>query len=318
MEVESCREGILRRQSVVEVDRTPKSCLHTRVNHRHGTYLAYDKDACRCYDCCAAKMRHRYRVIGQACGLVSADRSREHVTLLLSVLTVGQIEARSGVNRTTIRRLIGSHRGAPRSERVERTTEAALFAVRPVRFGPEKIGFVDGTGTRRRLRALMALGWGGVWINAQLKTSSATAWRITVKDRPVTVQMRDAVVHIYDRFSMSVPPPSYGTMVAKRTARTHGWPPPLAWDDESIDDPSARPVEVGCDQVVDEVAIRRMLDGDLHGRLSRDERQFAVKILALRGENDRAIVARLHVAEETVRRDRRALGVESTWKRSGT
>jgi hypothetical protein len=34
---------------------------------------------------------------------------------------------------------------------------------------------------------------------------------------------------------------SAGTAVTCRYAEAHGWPPPLAWDDDIIDDPAASP-----------------------------------------------------------------------------
>jgi hypothetical protein len=45
-------------------------------------------------------------------------------------------------------------------------------------------------------------------------------------------------------------------------ARANGWAPPLAWDDETIDDPKARPhLRVTVDGV-DDVVVERVLGGE--------------------------------------------------------
>ena len=51
---------------------------------------------------------------------------------------------------------------------------------------------------------------------------------------------------LYDAFSMRVPTPATGyqrgsVLKARRHAARQGWPPPLAWDDEDLDNPHAQP-----------------------------------------------------------------------------
>lgn len=296
-------------------DRSPKPCLHPRANHQHGTYLAYKCDACRCIPCLTAHRSHhkvsRYRTVTGTHSYVPADRAREHVLELLRTLTVGQIQERSGVNRTSIRVLVGDFPGRPPSRRITRATHRALLAVTPDRVGSEQHGLVDGTGTRRRLRALVALGWPAKQIGARLGFSSRTTWQLTRPDvpesQPVRVGTRDAVRRAYDELCLTVPPPSRFRTRAVNIAAANHWPPPLAWDDD-IDDPHARPSR-GVNRLrtpnrpLDEIAVERALHGD-RVHLRPVERVEAVRRLTAAGLSAAQIADRLNVTKRSVQRIR--------------
>lgn len=95
---------------------------------------------------------------------------------------------------------------------------------------------IDATGTRRRIQALVALGWthgqigercGGVCAEA------VHAWRVHDKVWRVTA---DKVATAYEAMCMTVPPETNKSERArvarsKGMARRHGFVPPLAWDD---------------------------------------------------------------------------------------
>lgn len=239
-----------------------RDCPHPRARHQHGTYLAFSKDRCHCPPCTAAYRAHAKRVAYRtATGThtyVDAGHARRHVQQLLSTLTVGQIQQRSGVNRTTIRVLLGVFPGRPESKRITRTTHAALLAVRPARIGPETSGWVDRSGTQRRLRALIALGWTARHLTRTLHMSTRTMGLLTADTgTAVRASTRTAVAALYDDLALTIPAPSRSTTVAKRIARRNGWVPPLAWDDDTIDDPQATP-DLG--QQVDEPAWQRVLE----------------------------------------------------------
>lgn len=304
------------------VDRTPKPCVHPRANHRHGTHLAFDKDRCRCEPCEVANRRHdkatRYRTVTGTHTYVDAEPARQHVTQLLEHLTLGQVEQRSGVHRTAIRVLIGAAPGRPASKRITRTTATALLAVRGDRVGPEEHGLVDGTGTRRRLRALVALGWPVRHLQTRARVSSRTTWLLTQPthdDTLILVSTRETFRRLYDELSLTRPAPSRGVTRARALAAARGWPPPLAWDDETIDDPAASPqltVDDG-DDVIDPIAVDVAVAGERPVTLTRAERFAALERLAAAGLPDRAIADRLGVTERTIERNRRALGIESRW-----
>lgn len=228
-----------------------QDCTHPRANHQHGTYLAYQKDGCRCEPCRAASSREAkrisYRTWTGTHTYVDAARARAHVLDLLDTLTVGQVEERSGVHRTAIRVLIGDWPGRPATKRVARKTEAALLAVTAERVGPEAQGLVDSTGTVRRLRALYAMGYDRRRLTRALGMSDRTTWLLMMHPDAnplVRVATRDNVRALYDRLSMTPPPVGPVALRTQRNAARRGWHPPLAWDDDTIDDPSVTPITV--------------------------------------------------------------------------
>lgn len=94
---------------------------------------------------------------------------------------------------------------------------------------------VDTTGTVRRLRALMAIGWTAERIAEHGPWDTGEALLIISKRDTVHVDTRDRVAAIYEQLCMT-PGPSART---RRYAASKGWAPPLAWD--NIDDPDETP-----------------------------------------------------------------------------
>lgn len=94
---------------------------------------------------------------------------------------------------------------------------------------------VDATGTRRRIQALMALGWPGHAIAGHCGWRTGEAVFEITRRNWVQRSTAEAVAHVYEHLSMT-PGPSAQTRA--RAARM-GWPPPLAWDD--IDNPDEQP-----------------------------------------------------------------------------
>lgn len=304
------------------VDRTEKPCLHPRANHQHGHHLAYEKDGCRCTPCTAANSRQdkavRYRTATATHTYVPAHRTRAHLEQLLEVLALSQVEQRSGVHRTAIRVLLGSMPGRPASRRITRATEAALLAVAGDRLGSEQHGLVDGTGTRRRFRALVALGWPIRHLSARTGFSSRTAWMLTRDDigtELIRIHTRDEVRRVYDELSLTIPPASRVRTRARHLAAAKGWVPPLAFDDDTIDDPDVLPQHLVVSDTagVDHVAVERALRGE-RTDLTRAERWIAVERLAAQGMSDAQVANRLGVSDKTVLRDRQDLGIDSQWR----
>ena len=97
---------------------------------------------------------------------------------------------------------------------------------------------VSNVGTRRRIQALCRMGWSQGYIAERLgvKISAVNAYASTNRPR-VSVRTARRIANLYDELSMIEGPVSK----ARGWAEKRGWQPPLAWDDESIDDPSAAP-----------------------------------------------------------------------------
>ena len=95
---------------------------------------------------------------------------------------------------------------------------------------------VDATGTKRRLRALARIGWSFVHVAAELGVSRAAVQQYLANGQ-VYQTTAARIADLYDRW-WDQPGPS---VRAACRAERRGWPPPLAWDDDEIDDPAATP-----------------------------------------------------------------------------
>lgn len=167
---------------------------------------------------------------------------------------------------------------------------------------------VDAAGVRRRLHALQRMGWSYTHLAPRFGVSyqavaswadEATVYRSTVE------RVRAVYDELWDQ-----PGPS---VIARQRAERKGWAPPLAWDDDTIDDPRARPVGIGSWEraggAIDEIAVHRAVHGD-RVYLRPVERAEAVRRLRAQGMSGRQIAERLGIAARSVDRiratDRRA------------
>lgn len=158
---------------------------------------------------------------------------------------------------------------------------------------------VDATGTHRRLQALAVIGWGTRQLAEQVGVTPTAVKQWMRRDR-VQPQTAARVAELYDRL-WPTPGPS---AKAAAWARRQRWAPPLAWDDDSIDNPDARPA-YGWHQprAFDEIAIERAMHGDpVH--LRPVERAEAVRRLTDAGYSAAQIGDRLGVDQRSVQRIR--------------
>lgn len=147
---------------------------------------------------------------------------------------------------------------------------------------------VDPTGTQRRLQALFALGWGGEDIGARLglnRTRVNSLMRGTRIQRGVYRSTAVRVARVYDELSMIRPEgPKHDRL--RRWAARLGYVPPLAWDDDEIDDPRARPHTgpIRVDLGYDEAVVDRLVSEGVRLRtLTHTEAAEAVRRLKARG-----------------------------------
>jgi hypothetical protein len=146
-----------------------------------------------------------------------------------------QLAALAGVGRQSVQ-TVRTGRGRP----CGRMQRAVVDKILAVPLGVDQAAtkaLVDATGAHRRIHALCALGYGYGAQGRLVGWTRANWGNIICRPRimPSTVGL---VCTVYDQLSMTVPPPGYATSRALSTARRHGWPPPLAWDDDTIDDPT--------------------------------------------------------------------------------
>lgn len=96
---------------------------------------------------------------------------------------------------------------------------------------------VDGTGTYRRCKALLWMGWPWAEIDRRVGLKPYTLATYRVRHEPISYRVASRVAAVYDELS-HLPGPSKQTATK---ARRSGYAPPAAWDEDTIDDPTARP-----------------------------------------------------------------------------
>jgi transcriptional regulator with XRE-family HTH domain len=220
----------------------------------HGTLTRYKKLLCRCTACrgaAAAYQRHRTRM--QAYGrwqpLVDAEPARLHVRALMAAgLGWERIARLAGVPKTTVASLLYGLGGRPASKRIRPQTADALLAVTAELDAMAGRRPVDGTGTRRRLRALVALGWPQAELARRMGMSAGPLGDI-LKGRRVFASTARAAAALYRELA-EADPLQHGVTapyaaIAARRAIARGWLPPIWWDEDTIDDPRFVPATAG-------------------------------------------------------------------------
>ncbi|MGV8972222.1 MAG: hypothetical protein ACOH10_07855 [Rhodoglobus sp.] len=205
-----------------------EGCTH-RVQHQHGDPRSYG-ECCRCVECSRARSRalKHVRFYGPR-PIVSTATVRVH---LLDLLAAGMAaEAIGKAARTegeTVRRIVRGER-----PQIEAAIVGRLLAVT---LRPTSVGVA------RRIQALQRIGWGGPAIAAALGvTATVVSERANHPGAFVNAKAAAKVAAVYDHMATGCPDPNPITI---GRARAKGWAPPLAWDDETIDDIRAEPAGI--------------------------------------------------------------------------
>lgn len=198
--------------------------------------------------------------------------------------------------------------------RVRRDTAQRILAVVPDNANLAANRAVDGTGTRRRLQALIALGWPQSWL-ADLLDRDATNLGRALRSGQVTARTAEDVAALYDRLWDTRPPTDTPrqrravTDTLRRAAR-HGWLTPLAWDDPDHDpEPPAAAASEDGDAIdeIDEIAIERALGRSIRFKDLRPREQAeVVRRHTTAGKSIRDIADALDTSTRTVSRRRRS------------
>jgi hypothetical protein len=174
---------------------------------------------------------------------------------------------------------------------------------------------VDATGTRRRLQALIAIGWPAELLAAQLGRRPNSLCR-SMSGESVTARTAQDVATLYERLWNRRPPRMTSEQraaadAAQAHAAARGWLPPLAWDDIDTDPtPPALTAGASPRNEMDEIAVERALAGDhiTYDDLTTVEQQEVIRRLTARGSSIRDIAAQLGTTKRTVSRRRASFG----------
>jgi hypothetical protein len=234
------------------------------------TRTAYVKDRCRCTDCTAAnRIVTRERIYGRWHPYVDAGPVREHIAALRAAgIGVERIAQLAGLSVSHIRELAQPGRGhSPGTQRVRPSTATRVLRIGIADGSRAPCSRVDATGTRRRLQALIAIGWPTELLAAQLGRRPNNLRR-TMTGESVTARTAQDVATLYERLWNSRPPRLTNEQraaadAARAQAAARGWLPPLAWDDIDTD-LTPPPALAGGSQRndMDEIAVERALAGD--------------------------------------------------------
>lgn len=199
----------------------------------HGTRPCYVR-GCRRPECCAANYQYMSRIRleyhrGQQ-RRIDSTQTRSHIDRLYAA---GWSQAQIAREADVAHRVIGA---VSRGQKT--VAKQTALGVLSILIGPPPAERdVDATGTIRRVRALVAIGWPIAQIAPKVglyPTGLATISRGVPHVRATTA---DRVAREYRRLSRT-PGPSNR---ARNDARRKVWAPPAAWDDERLDDPTATP-----------------------------------------------------------------------------
>lgn len=241
------------------------------------------------------------------------DKLQRLIAAQVPLRTLGRV---SGLSPTTVRKILDGEQPS-----VQRATATRVTQMRPQDvYSTQSTGHVPRIGAVRRVQALLAMGWphhalgdAGIRHSAQIIGAAGDL---------ITVQRWRQVRDVYDRLSMT-PGPSLET---RGWAARLGYAPPLAWDEGSIDDPSATaqrdatttaPGPVA--DVVDDVAVTRAAaNPGAAGALTANERRAVLHVMAARGASDAQIAEHLGVVDRTILRWRSQLQVPAGRPRVST
>lgn len=214
--------------------------MHTCTKHAPGRRPCYANHGCRCDPCTDANTAYMKRRNHDARRGLPRLIDGEHIRLHLARLGMTDLDVahRAGVGERTIRRLREGQ------ATTQRATALAILAVKPT--GTIEHGSSHPAGTRRRLQALIALGWstGEIGRRLGIKRQNVNAWLATDTQAVHAATVR-RVRDVYDELWDATPPEGQPATRARNRAARAGWAPPAAWDDgtgpHGIDNPDATP-----------------------------------------------------------------------------
>lgn len=288
-----------------------RDCQHKQADHQHGTYPAFVLDRCRCRPCRNANRdykakRTRDQAYGRPARLVDATPAREHLQSLMAAgMGLKRVCEVAGLPHGSVSAIVygklsrtpGEARGPRR--RISRTLSDALLTVRLDLAAGAK---VDGTGTTRRIQALVAVGWSLSKIAAELGVLPSNFTKVAHGRRDVTAGTRKAVAALYDRWNLTPPLATKYDLIAYRRslayAKARGWLPPLALDDDRIDDPRWTPDSLST-------------DGPGNRRLHPEDVEFLLDAGCTRAE----ILSRLSIAPSSLQTLLTRHGRADLWQR---
>lgn len=223
------------------------------ANHEHGTRAMYVAHKCRgpkCREACRVyeAKRVRQRAYGVEANLVDAQPVRDHIEhLRASGVSYKSLALASGVSHSAIGVIVygRKERNAPPTARVRPETAEKILAVEPTMDNMASGRNICSTGTHRRIQALVSIGYSITNLGERLNITSSNM-RDMLSRKQVLVSTARKVRALYeDLWDKPNDATEWQWLAAATRARNyaaiHSWLPPMAWDDDLIDDPNHTP-----------------------------------------------------------------------------
>ncbi|MFJ7782218.1 hypothetical protein ACIQY8_05820 [Streptomyces albidoflavus] len=255
----------------------------TRPLPPHGTLSRGKYHGCTCEPCGEAQRayaRRRYRQMGYGTWQPThdADPVREHIkTLRAAGHTISSISLDAYVSAATLARIVYAINGKPPAASLAIASAQRILAIKPTDRPSLTPGSrVDATGARRRIQALVAMGWPVSHLEGRLGIHRRQLTHLTHADRAAIatvekVAERYRMVHTLDPLQHGVP--QQVSNFARSVARRNGWHGPAAWED--IDDPACepeideRPAGPGRPEQIDDERVRLLVrDGHSNSQIA--------------------------------------------------
>lgn len=202
---------------------------------------------------------------------------------------------------------LGTDIAGGRMRYVERGTALAIMRIHA---HPEEVDArhrVSAHGAKRRVQALVAMGWSLGQV-AQWLDMHQSVLSVILHDATLTVTGRQhrQIADMYEQWHMRIP--AVRAVKSIQRAAREGWRTPLAWDD--IDRDAKPPTHAGTapPRTVDEIAVELALAGE-RVRLSRADRVEIVARAHARRWSDLKIARITGIVDKTVIRIREDLGL---------
>lgn len=209
----------------------------------HGEYGFARREKCRCEPCLRAVYlygkRRKYDADVGNLRRVDAAPAREHLQQLLDAgVSLHQIMMSTGnkVWHKQLRNILDGNEEYGEVTWILPHTEDAILSVTYEKAMECSFTFTSAIGVHRRLRALRRIGYSLPMLAEHLGLSYSAVYRYQTMDQVRTTTL-ESVTKMYDELHMTIGPDEREMWMAYRK----DWLPPMAWDDETIDDPDAKP-----------------------------------------------------------------------------
>lgn len=195
-------------------------------------------------------------------GIYDTTAARRHLQALYARgVSVDKVAAQTGLGATSVWRI-----GSGKAKRARAETLRKILALD---VDTATTRSVSALGTRRRVQALVRIGWPYSELTRRTGLGATTLRKVIYRER-LTVGVAEKVAAVYRELAEKPGPSARATTLATRK----GFLSPAAWGDD-IDDPAARPNATG----YDEDRVRAYLSGGRPAALTKADKAEAVSRL---------------------------------------